>query len=89
VTSGSDPPVPVHGSPPDKTPEARRFGVERDSKRSDDRPADRYRAPDQVRADLVQTARTGFADGYSLAMTVGAVLLVITATVVFRWFPKD
>ncbi len=47
------------------------------------------RAPDQVRADLVQTARTGFADGYSLAMTVGAVLLVITATVVFRWFPKD
>jgi hypothetical protein len=37
----------------------------------------------------VQTARTGFADGYSLAMTVGAVLLAITATVVFRWFPKD
>tara|TARA_B000000460_G_C21321624_1_gene308776 strand:- start:5 stop:118 length:114 start_codon:yes stop_codon:yes gene_type:complete len=37
----------------------------------------------------VQTARTGFADGYSPAMTVGAVLLVVSATVVFRWFPKD
>jgi len=37
----------------------------------------------------VRTARTGFADGYSLAMTAGAVLLMITATVVFRWFPKD
>ena len=42
-----------------------------------------------MRSGLVLTARTGFAEGYSLAMMVGAALLVTTAAVVFRWFPKD
>jgi EmrB/QacA subfamily drug resistance transporter len=46
-------------------------------------------APESVRSGLVLTARTGFAEGYSLAMMVGAALLVTTAAVVFRWFPKD
>jgi hypothetical protein len=46
-------------------------------------------APESVRSSLVITARAGFAEGFSLAMTVGAALLATIAVVVFRWFPKD
>ncbi len=46
-------------------------------------------APESLRSGLVLTARTGFAEGFSLAMMAGAALLVTTASVVFRWFPKD
>lgn len=46
-------------------------------------------APESVRSSLAITARAGFAEGFSLAMTVGAALLVTIAVVVFRWFPKD
>ena len=46
-------------------------------------------APESVRSSLMITARAGFAEGFSLAMTVGAALLVTIAVVVFRWFPKD
>jgi hypothetical protein len=46
-------------------------------------------APESLRSGLVLTAGTGFAEGFSLAMMAGAALLVTTAAVVFRWFPKD
>ena len=46
-------------------------------------------APEALRPELVATARGAFADGYSLAMVVGAGLLVAASAIVLRWFPRD
>ena len=46
-------------------------------------------APEALRPDLVASARGAFADGYSLAMAVGAGLLVAASAMVLHWFPRD
>jgi EmrB/QacA subfamily drug resistance transporter len=46
-------------------------------------------APEALRPNLMGTARGAFADGYSLAMLVGAVMLVMASAVILRWFPRD
>jgi|TARA_B100000959_G_scaffold100007_1_gene105790 hypothetical protein len=34
-------------------------------------------------------ARSAFADGYSLAILVGATMLISASAVILRWFPRD
>ncbi|MDG2428967.1 MAG: MFS transporter [Acidimicrobiales bacterium] len=46
-------------------------------------------APPELQLKLVETARRAFTDGYSLAMLVGAGMVVAASIVVLRWFPRN
>ena len=46
-------------------------------------------APETLQPGLLAVAQGAFADGYSLAMLVGAVMVVSASAVILRWFPRD
>ena len=46
-------------------------------------------APEALQPGLMAVARAAFADGYSLAMLVGATMLISASAVILRWFPRD
>ena len=38
---------------------------------------------------LMAVARSAFANGYSLAILVGATMLISASAVILRWLPRD